>query len=61
MKVKTELVEWNVGLCYKQESTLDRYMFLTELKEMIPKALSLDRMVMVALLGVPSLTPLEEL
>lgn len=35
--------------------------FLTELKAMIPKALSLDRMVMVALFGVPSFTPLEEL
>jgi len=35
--------------------------FLTELKAMIPKALSLDRMVIVALFGVPSLTPLEEL
>lgn len=35
--------------------------FLTELKAMIPNALSLDRMVMVALLGVPSFTPLEEL
>lgn len=31
------------------------------MKAMMPKALSLDRMVMVALLGVPSLTPLEEL
>ena len=28
---------------------------------MIPKALSLDRMVMVALFGVPSVTPLDEL
>lgn len=28
---------------------------------MIPKALSLDRMVIVALFGVPSTTPLEEL
>lgn len=28
---------------------------------MMPKALSLDRMVMEALLGAPSLTPLEEL
>lgn len=35
--------------------------FLTELKATIPKALSLDRMVMVALFGVPSVTPLEEL
>lgn len=35
--------------------------FLTEFKAMIPKALSLDRMVMVALFGVPSLTPLDEL
>lgn len=35
--------------------------FLTELKAIIPKALSLDRMVMVALFGVPSVTPLEEL
>lgn len=34
---------------------------LTELKAIIPKALSLERMVMVALLGVPSVTPLEEL
>lgn len=36
-------------------------MILTELKAIIPKALSLDRMVMVALFGVPSVTPLEEL
>lgn len=28
---------------------------------MIPKALSLDKMVIVALFGVPSVTPLEEL
>lgn len=35
--------------------------FLTELKAMIPKALSLDRIVMVALLGDPSVTPLDEL
>lgn len=35
--------------------------FLTELKAMIPKALSLDKMVIVALFGVPSVTPLEEL
>lgn len=28
---------------------------------MIPKALSLDSMVMVALFGVPSVTPFEEL
>lgn len=28
---------------------------------MIPKALSLDRIVIVALFGVPSVTPLEEL
>lgn len=34
---------------------------LTELKAIIPKALSFERMVMVALLGVPSVTPLEEL
>ena len=34
---------------------------LTELKEMIPKALSLDRMVIVARLGVPRITPLDEL
>lgn len=34
---------------------------LTELKAIIPKALSLDRMVMVALFGVPRVTPLEEL
>ena len=34
---------------------------LTELKAMIPKALSLDRMVTVALFGVPSITPLDEL
>lgn len=33
---------------------------LTELKEMIPKALSFDRMVIVARLGVPTITPLEE-
>lgn len=36
-------------------------MVLTELKAIIPKALSLDRMVMVALFGVPSVIPLEEL
>ena len=36
-------------------------MILTELKAIIPKALSLDRMVMIALFGVPSVTPLEEL
>lgn len=35
-------------------------MFLTELKAIIPKALSLERMVIVALLGVPTVTPLEE-
>lgn len=31
------------------------------MKAIIPKALSLDRMVMDALFGVPSFTPLEEL
>lgn len=36
-------------------------MVLTELKAIIPKALSLDRMVMVALFGVPRVMPLEEL
>lgn len=36
-------------------------MFLTELKAITPKALSLDRIVMVALFGVPRVTPLEEL
>ena len=35
--------------------------FLTKLKAIIPKALSLERIVMVALFGVPSVTPLEEL
>lgn len=35
--------------------------FLTELKAIIPKALSLDRMVIVALFGFPKVTPLEEL
>lgn len=35
--------------------------FLTELKAIIPKALSLDSMVMVAFFGVPTVTPFEEL
>ncbi len=34
---------------------------LTELKEIIPKALSLDKMVMVAVFGVPTVTPFDEL
>lgn len=45
----------------KEWSKIHNYAVLTELKAIIPKALSLDRMVMVALFGVPSVTPLEEL
>lgn len=34
---------------------------LTELKDIIPKALSLDKMVILAVFGVPTVTPFDEL
>ena len=45
----------------REQSVSGTHGVLTELKAMIPKALSLDRMVTVALFGVPTVTPLDEL
>lgn len=53
-------MEENLKKCYIGSVKI-LLMFLTELKAITPKALSLDRIVMVALFGVPRVTPLEEL